>query len=315
MEHSCGSDAYLNEVLAHVRWKKAHGSIRKELGDHIEDARLGFLAQGMKDGEAQEKAVLEMGDAEDVGARFDKAYRPAKNYGVWVPFALLMLAGFFLRSYTVGDVELSAFTFFLPAVFIGMCFFRFEWLIKFAWPLFGAYLLTAVTALFIPDLRGMVRFVFYLPILFPALYALLIYRMRGRRLAGILLLGAVFMAQMLCLLDSIPFKAAVLALVCLTGLFYAVFSGWFSCKKYAAVLMILVPTVLFIFLMIAHYYYGFHTRFDALFPALDLGYGSHYFDELASEILGKIPWFGATGAPVFSENAQIALFQRPGAIL
>ncbi|HWR18813.1 MAG TPA: permease prefix domain 1-containing protein [Clostridia bacterium] len=297
MEVSNGSDAYLNDVLTHVRWKKAHGVIRQELSDHIEDARLGFLSQGMNDGEAQEKAVLEMGDAADVGARFDKAYRPAKNYGVWIPFALLMIAGFFLRSYIGGVLELCISTFLVPAVFIGMCFLRFEWLVKFAWPLYGVYLLASVTALFMPEVNGTVRFAFYLPILFPALYALLIYRMRGRGLLSILLLGIVFVLQTLPSLTSSRISLATLALVCLSELFYAVFSGWFSCRKWVAALMILVPTLLFIsfiLLIYAPYHDPYFTfRLTTAFSATE----SMYYPAYANDILSKAPWFGTTNIP------------------
>ncbi|HWS30068.1 MAG TPA: permease prefix domain 1-containing protein [Clostridia bacterium] len=298
MEHSSGTDVYLSEVLAHVRWKKAHGMIRKELSDHIEDARLGFLARGMSDGEAQEKAVLEMGDAADVGARFDKAYRPAKNYGVWIPFALLMIAGFFLRSYVSGGVELSVFTFLVPAVFIGMCFVRFEWLVRYAWPIYGAYLALYLASFFIGlPLQGGSYLSGYLPLLFPLVYALLIYRMRGRGLIGVLLLGIAFVLQMPPALSSSRISLAALALVCLIELLYAVFSGWFSCRKWAAALLILAPTLLFItfvlFLYAPHRDPYFVSRLTAAFSAAE----SMYFPAHAKDILSKVPWFGTTDIP------------------
>ena len=300
------ADAYLNEVLVHVRWKRAHGIIRRELADHISDAQRSFLEKGIAEDEAERLAVLEMGDAAEIGARFDAAYRPPKNYGVWIPFAAVVLMGFFLRSYAAGCVELSVFTLLAPAAFFGMCFLRFDRLVKLAWPIYGVYLLAAVLVHFMPALR----FAVYMPILFPVLYALLIYRTRGRGLSGILLLGAAFAAQMLALLNAIPFNLAVLALVCLFELFYAVLSGWFSCKKRLAMLVILIPTAIFCLFAVGTFFYSFERRFITIFPNLN-PYLDNYCDGLVSEILGKALWLGATtDTYTFSERVRTSLFER-----
>lgn len=305
MEHASGTDAYLNEVLAHVRWKKSHNVIRRELSDHIEDARLGFLAQGTKDSEAQEKAVLEMGDAADIGARFDKAYRPAKNYGVWIPFALLMLAGFFLRSYMAWSAEV--FTFLVPVVFFGACFLRLEWFVKYAWPLYGTYLIALATSFFFPIVRSGSPASFYLPMLFPVLYALLIYRARGRGLMSIFLLGAAFVVQMIPYFYISSVIMAALVLICLFELFYAVLSGWFSCKKWHAALLILVPTLICTAWMLSRYANTISIRLPLL-AEQGLNRETNYLSALISGILPKTSWFGAQDTATFTAFEQSELF-------
>ena len=294
------ADTYLNEVLLHVRWKRAHGTIRKELADHISDARHSFLEKGMEESEAERLAVLEMGDAAEIGARFDAAYRPPKNYGVWIPFALIIAIGLFFRSIRAGILEATVFTFLLPVVFAAAYFVPFPQLVKFAWPLYGVYLLSLVspTVIFFGlSIADIASWAYYPPMLFPALYALLIYKERGRGVMGILLLGAAFVVQMHILLSVSGVLTAMLALICFVQLFCAVLSGWFSCKKWLAALIILVPTVLYTVFLIIFFAPYYASWLVAAFSSPD----SMYLPALAKGILSKTSWFGMADFSLFSE--------------
>ena len=281
------ADAYLNEVLVHVRWKRAHGIIRRELADHISDVRRGFLEQGIEESEAERLAVLEMGDAAEIGARFDAAYRPPKNYGVWVPFALIIAAGLFFRSIPAGMLDVTVFTLLLPVVFVAANFIPFPRLVKFAWPLYGVYLLSLAATFLGPLVRDYFPIYIYYPLMFfPALYALLIYKERGRGAIGILLLGAALLAQMFFYFFLSGVLVAMLACICLAQLLFAVLSGWFMCKKWLTALIILVPMVPFCVMCIV-----------AAFSVSD----SMYLPALVKDILSKTPWFGMTDASLFSQ--------------
>lgn len=280
------ADAYLKEVLLHVRWKRAHGIIRRELADHISDAQRSFLEKGIAEDEAERLAVLEMGDAAEIGARFDAAYRPPKNYGVWVPFAFIIAVGLFFRSIPAGMLEVTVFTFLLPAVFAAANFVPFPRLVKFAWPLYGVYLLSLAAAFLGPLVHTFPVYIFYPPMFFPALYALLIYKERGRGASGILLLGAALLAQFLFYFFLSGILVAMLACICFAQLLFAVLSGWFMCKKWLTALIILVPMVPFCVMCIV-----------AAFSVSD----SMYLPALVKDILSKTPWFGMTDASLFSQ--------------
>jgi hypothetical protein len=304
VEHRSSADAYLSEVLVHVRWKKAHGVIRQELSDHIEDAWLGFLAQGMNDGEAQEKAVLEMGDAADVGARFDKAYRPAKNYGVWVPFAVLFLIGVLFRYIAAGSEAFSLGTMLFPIVFAASCFLPFGWLSRFGYQAYGLYVL-GFLILSLPNLEGTLRFLYYMPTAFPCVYALLIYHMRGKGLRGILLLGIFFGAQATIHYFALiheRISLCVLCLICLAQLLYAVLSGWFSCRRWVGVLIILAPTLLFITTNLLWEPYR-AQRLVALFSADGV-----YLSSMIKHIFQNAPWFGEINTSALDKEVTFFLF-------
>jgi cell division protein FtsW (lipid II flippase) len=179
-----------------------------------------------------------------------------------------------------------------------MCFVRFERLVRYAWPIYGAYLALYIATFYISfPFPGNSHLSSYLPLLFPLVYALLIYRMRGRGLMSVLILGSAFVLQMLPALTTSRISLVTLVIVCLGEFLYAVFSGWFSCHKWAAALLILVPTLLFIVFVLL--IYAPHrdpyllSRIIAAFSPME----SMYYPALAKDILPKMPWFGATDVP------------------
>ena len=53
---------YLELMTGQIRCKKMCPVIVKEVEDHIEDQKQAFMAEGMKEEEAEKAAVEEMGD-------------------------------------------------------------------------------------------------------------------------------------------------------------------------------------------------------------------------------------------------------------
>ena len=82
---------FIGEVCAQVKFKKAHGLLIGELIAHIEDQKFAYMEQGMKEDEAEIKAVGQMGDPVEIGENFDQIHRPkhdwpviAANIIIWV---------------------------------------------------------------------------------------------------------------------------------------------------------------------------------------------------------------------------------------
>lgn len=57
---------YLELMTGQIRYKKMCPVIAKEVEDHIEDQKQVFMAEGMKEEEAEKAAVEEMGDPVEV---------------------------------------------------------------------------------------------------------------------------------------------------------------------------------------------------------------------------------------------------------
>ena len=86
-------DDYIAEVLRGVRWKRAHDTVRRELLSHIEDQQEAYVLDGIPQTAAQDKAVLEMGEAAQVARDYDKVLRPRSDRRM-----LLLVAGLYLFS-------------------------------------------------------------------------------------------------------------------------------------------------------------------------------------------------------------------------
>ena len=69
-------DDYLNRVASQIRVKRARIPLMDELREHMECQREAYLAEGMDETEAQNRAIADMGDALLVGGELDRVHRP-----------------------------------------------------------------------------------------------------------------------------------------------------------------------------------------------------------------------------------------------
>ena len=94
---------YINTVLEQIRCKAVHKALEKELEAHIDDCAEAFAAEGLSPEEAEEKAVLTMGDPVETGIGLDRVHRPKFPWAIAVSALLLliaaMLAEYFMRTY------------------------------------------------------------------------------------------------------------------------------------------------------------------------------------------------------------------------
>ena len=80
-------EQYLDEVGAHVRWKRVRPALTQELRTHLEEQAEAYRAEGLPAAEAEAEAVRQMGDAEQIGLALDAVHRPKRQT------AILSLAG------------------------------------------------------------------------------------------------------------------------------------------------------------------------------------------------------------------------------
>lgn len=99
---------YIQTVTDQIRCKRALPLVTKELEDHIEDQKCDYMTEGMEPSEAEEAAVLEMGDPVEVGIEMDQIHRPKMAWKMIGLIAVLNLAGillmYCLRTSALADV-------------------------------------------------------------------------------------------------------------------------------------------------------------------------------------------------------------------
>jgi len=77
------SKEFTDKVLKHVKFKYDHGSIRRELNEHMEDLYDGLLADGIDENEAKKLTLEYMGNADDIGEELNKVHNPLIGH-IWL---------------------------------------------------------------------------------------------------------------------------------------------------------------------------------------------------------------------------------------
>lgn len=90
---------FLNIVCEQIKYKPIRNSISEELKNHIEESKENYIKDGLDEKEAEEKAITQMGDAEEIGKKLNKIHKPKLNWKLLI--ILIVLLGFgFLVAFT-----------------------------------------------------------------------------------------------------------------------------------------------------------------------------------------------------------------------
>lgn len=92
---------FLNNVCGQIKYKPIREEIAKELENHINDAKEYYIEKGMKEKEAEEKAVEQMGEAEKIGKKLNRIHKPKMNWQLLI-LTLILLEFGHLVSYVDG---------------------------------------------------------------------------------------------------------------------------------------------------------------------------------------------------------------------
>ncbi|MBR5292969.1 MAG: FtsW/RodA/SpoVE family cell cycle protein [Clostridia bacterium] len=309
--------SYLDKVCSAVRWKQAHETIRRELSDHIDDQAEAFMAEGMSPDEAMEKAVLEMGDAEEVGYGLDASYRPRDVMGIAVPMICLVLIGMICRiwvTHTPVDVK------YITAIIIGsVCAFALYNvnLYKFAkWS--GVVYIFSLVAVFFAVIYmniGSERrwlyvnnpVVYYAVCLSPALFAGLLYTQREKGIKGLLLCG-IAPAALCLMLHTIPSLTGVMGIVIcyLFILSVAIMLGIFGSKKALLFAVLYGGTLLAAVVMLCVLSdYQLARLTIMLHPELE-PYGIGWIGSIIREIVKNAKFIGASEYTIAAMGDDVA---------
>lgn len=240
---------YLELMTGQIRCKKMCPVIAKEVEDHIEDQKQAFMAEGMKEEEAEKAAVEEMGDPVEVGVEMDQIHRPKMPWKAIFVIALMqilsgMFAAFFLKQnesygYIAGIRQIFRLAMAF-SVMILVCYMDYSWIGKHARLLAGSYLLFMVLMrhFFALQINGAVRWIgvggfivsfSLMSWLFLPLYGAVLYRYRGEGY-GAVLKAIVWMLLIAGILITCPdlVMAGTVGLSCVFMLMLALEKGWYQ---------------------------------------------------------------------------------------
>lgn len=160
-ESGAGMEEFLDEICSHIKYTAVRRDIRSEIEGHILELKQEYEEQGASPDEAEEKAVLAMGDGGEIGRRLNKLHRPRMDWTLFAVVTVLACVGivnmFFLsrHGYNVSFIKYVFCAAAGFAVMLGLSMFSYERLKKITYPLYAFSLIALfATALFGTKFNG-----------------------------------------------------------------------------------------------------------------------------------------------------------------
>lgn len=241
---------YINTIKEQIRNKKAQLLIEDELRDHYEEQVKAYQEDGVDRKEAEEKAVLDMGDPIDVGTELNRVHRPRlerKLLGFIILFGVIGL----LVQYLLYKICLTADQphFFMEQVvytIVGIIVMTIIYFIDYT--IIGKYPLLLWVALYLISYMYLefgrwhtntLLFLYQLLYLFIPLFAGVLFKLRKWKLPGLFLAGMIGVSPLLLGIYGNNFSSVVhYSIIIIIMINIAVAKGWFGIRKIAGFVMI-----------------------------------------------------------------------------
>ncbi|WP_019243603.1 MULTISPECIES: FtsW/RodA/SpoVE family cell cycle protein [Bacillus] len=136
------SESYLNEVMNQIRSKEAKKYVSEELDFHIKGVKKHLIKNGLTGGEAEAKAIEQMGSPIQLGMELNKIHRPRVDWLMIILLVLTMSLGF-LPLLSVGNMDVATIinkgiiTILGVGIAFGLMFYDYRKLIQYKWLFLG----------------------------------------------------------------------------------------------------------------------------------------------------------------------------------
>ena len=308
---------FARTVAEQLRWKMARPLVEDELLTHLCDQRDALIAGGMDETAATAESLRLTGDPYEIGTELDRVHRPKTPAALFVLAAVIALSGLaFIVLVSFADDTFAPFiTRQCVALLLGTAamlaayFLDFTLLGRFALPLALVFHAALIPLSLLPAGGFWLRYTYVsmrvllrsLPLLFPLLFALLLYALRGRRVWGVfaafvcLAVQCIFCLRIPCLLDL-----GFLFLCDGALLIFCTRSGWFGLGAKRETLLTALPLAAVIVwgsVLGANWFARKITIAMAPYPYVD---GNGYLTVVLRELLENAKWIGQGGVGPYS---------------
>ncbi|KLU62354.1 lipid II flippase FtsW [Peptococcaceae bacterium CEB3] len=248
---------YLETVRQQIRWKKAQAPVLEEIRNHLSDQKDALIKDGIDEETAICKAIEEMSDPVVVGEQLDRTHRPRPDWPLLAMTAILLLFGLSIQFMIGLDIHNGMEMFYKQVIWSGLAiivllvayFVDFTIMGKYSWIIYLLLIAMTIGGSWFYG-RGYARLTAIPLLLFPTIFAGMVYRIRNRGYGGLILCGAT--AIIPALLSLFTHNWTVLALICLsclTILTYALAKGWFNVRKLYSLLILYLSSAIVLSMM------------------------------------------------------------------
>lgn len=102
---------FLDKVCNEIKYKPIRKEIGQELENHIEEAKEEFMKKGESEEVAIDKAIQEMGDAQNLGKQLNKIHKPKLDYKLLILLVILLCFTFLVACiktsahlFSIGEI-------------------------------------------------------------------------------------------------------------------------------------------------------------------------------------------------------------------
>ena len=96
------TDGFIAEVCSCIKYKGVHKDVEDELSLHIEELKENYIAEGLSDEEAEKKAVINMGNATEIGEKLNRQHKPQTEWSLVILTAIISIFGILVMYVSSG---------------------------------------------------------------------------------------------------------------------------------------------------------------------------------------------------------------------
>lgn len=85
---------FLNNVCEQIKYKPIRNEIAEELENHIKEAKENYIQEGIEEIQAEQKAISQMGKAEEIGKKLNKIHKPKLDWKLLIMVVITLAFGF-----------------------------------------------------------------------------------------------------------------------------------------------------------------------------------------------------------------------------
>ena len=95
---------FLDSVCEQIKYKPIRENIAEELKNHIEESKENYMQEGMEETTAEEKAIEQMGEAQEIGKKLNKIHKPKLDWKLLIIVLILLCFGFLVSFIRTGHL-------------------------------------------------------------------------------------------------------------------------------------------------------------------------------------------------------------------
>lgn len=112
---------FLDSVCEQIKYKPIRENIAEELKNHIEEVKENYMQEGLEETTAEEKAIEQMGEAQEIGKKLNKIHKPKLDWKLLLIVCVLLCFGFLVVQIRIENslefystqISISKYIFFL----------------------------------------------------------------------------------------------------------------------------------------------------------------------------------------------------------